>query len=86
MLDEYSFNHNLFITRHAIHASKQIQEDYQSSKNYDNDSGAVEEEGTDVAEYCGLVAMVGDGIMYDMMQIVWTRGGGFRGVDTEVEG
>jgi len=33
----------------------------------------VEEEGTDVAEYDGVVAMGGDGILYEMMQTLWTR-------------
>jgi len=74
MLVECGVEHDLFVTRYAGHASERMQEDYRSSNDDDN-GGAVEmeEEGTDVAEYDGVVAMGGDGILYEMMQTLWTR-------------
>jgi len=76
MLDQAGVDHDLFVTEYGGHASERVLEGYcggSKKKSGDDDGGGNEDSGDDLTKYDAMVAMGGDGILYEALQGIYKR-------------
>ena len=69
ILEQASIEHDVCVTTHAHHATERMAPSYSKNNNHDNNKGNDK----DISEYTAVIAIGGDGILYECLQGIHFR-------------